>query len=415
MMLTAGLIWVGFHPFKFLKIMNEQLFIKLQDFRAALNSAFLEREHIVDGLLATLLCKQNAFLLGAPGTGKSDLVRAICSGIAGADYFGYLLTPTSDPSEVFGPVAVSKLLADEYTRDVHGYLPSCHIAFLDELFRGSSAILNSLLTLLNERTFNNGKDTIETPIQSIISATNSWPEEESLQAFADRFIFRPEVQFLSGKASKSILDQWALGLQERPEIRVHLTLDELKELQEAAKNVGVASNFLGDYSTLWEALSSNGITISDRRRVQILKFLKAWALVQGDEELTAEHFHNSLIHMVYRSTEDQKTIKEIIEAQFPTAAKLISDARRAADSIMSQFHTRARSHDGGSLSGLNDYAKDLKRFHRDVQTIAGKIDELIDSPSSKMPVGVRMNGVKLKNVLEEYKTQISVALAQITH
>lgn len=393
--------------------MNDQLFIKLQDFRASLNAAFLEREHIVDGLLATLLCKQNAFLLGAPGTGKSDLVRAICNGIEGADYFGYLLTPTSDPSEIFGPVAVSKLLADEYTRDVHGYLPSCHIAFLDELFRGSSAILNSLLTLLNERTFNNGKDTITTPIQSIISATNSWPEEESLQAFADRFIFRPEVQFLSGKASKSILDQWALGIQERPKVGVHLTLKELEELQQAVHGVDISENFLSDYSTLWELLSSNGIVISDRRRVQILKFLKAWTLVQGESQLCADHFHNSLVHMIYRNIEDQKTIREVIETQFPTAAKLLGDARRAADTIMTQFNVSSRKIEGASIESLNDYAKDLKRYHRDIQTIGSKVDELMDNPISKMPASVRMKGVKLQNILEEYKNKIAATLAEL--
>ena len=176
--------------------MNDTLFTKLQNFRAALNSAHLERSFIIDGQLATLISKQNAFLLGLPGTGKSDLIRSICSGIQEVDYFSYLLSPTTDPSELFGPVAITKLLNDEYTRDVEGYLPSAHVAFLDELFRGSSAILNSLLTLLNERTFNNGKTTIITPIQSIVAATNSWPDEESLQAFGDRFLFRPTVDSL---------------------------------------------------------------------------------------------------------------------------------------------------------------------------------------------------------------------------
>jgi MoxR-like ATPase len=188
-------------------MISDSLFSKLQSFRGALNAANLERESVIDGLLASLISKQNAFLLGAPGTGKSDLVRSMCKGIENTNYFGYLLTPTTDPSEVFGPVAVTKLLKDEYTRDVDGYLPSAHIGFLDELFRGSSAILNSLLTLLNERTFNNGKDIIETPIQSIVAATNSWPDEESLQAFADRFLFRPTVNFLKKPTSKRKLDE----------------------------------------------------------------------------------------------------------------------------------------------------------------------------------------------------------------
>ena len=93
--------------------MNTQLFKNFQDFRAQLNSRFLEREVIIDGLLASLITKQNAFLFGVPGTGKSELVREISNGFKGTHYFGYLLSPTTDPSELFGPVAVSKLLKDE--------------------------------------------------------------------------------------------------------------------------------------------------------------------------------------------------------------------------------------------------------------------------------------------------------------
>lgn len=291
--------------------MNDQLFGKLQNFRGALNAATLEREHVIDGLLASVISKQNAFLLGAPGTGKSDLVRSVCKGIKGANYFGYLLTPTTDPSELFGPVAVTKLLKDEYTRDVDGYLPSAHIGFLDELFRSSSAILNSLLSLLNERTFNNGNQVIETPLQSIIAATNSWPQEESLQAFADRFLFRPTVEMLKKPVSKRTLDEWALGIEDRPQVGEFLTLSELKEIQEAAKKVKVSDDFLDKFNSVWQMLAQRSITISDRRRVQILKFLRAWAIVQGDEELYPEHMHNSLVHIVYNDLEDQSTIIEL--------------------------------------------------------------------------------------------------------
>ena len=106
--------------------MKDTLFTNLQDFRSSLNSAFLERTPVIDGLLASVITKQNAFLFGLPGTGKSELVRAVSNGFEGSSFFGYLLSPTTDPSELFGPVAISKLLKDEYSRDVQGYLPSAN-------------------------------------------------------------------------------------------------------------------------------------------------------------------------------------------------------------------------------------------------------------------------------------------------
>jgi MoxR-like ATPase len=391
------------------------LFKALQGFRASLNTAHLEREEVIDGLLATLLSKQNAFLLGEPGTGKSDLVRSICGGINGANYFGYLLTPTSDPSELFGPVAVTKLLNDEYQRDVDGYLPSAHIAFTDELFRGSSAILNSLLTLLNERTFNNGKETIKTPIQSIVAATNSWPEEESLQAFADRFLFRPTVPFLTKSANKRTLDLWAAGIHERPEVGSHLTLDQLFELQQKAQELPVTEDFLDKFSELWSMLDARGIRISDRRRVQIIKFLKAWALIQGDDELYGEHMHNSLIHIVYRNEDDQSTIKECLMQVCPTAEKYFADAKRAASGIMTEFQANNVKLSGKSLSDLNDYVKQCRRYRSDIQKIQQKVNEALDGDRYKMSVSVRQKGVQLNRQLEKYSESIALTISEISN
>lgn len=394
--------------------MNEKLFIKFQNFRSSLNNSTLEREEIVDGLLATLLSKQNAFLLGEPGTGKSDLVRNLCSGIEGANYFGYLLTPTTDPSEVFGPVAVTKLLKDEYTRDTDGYLPSAHIAFLDELFRGSSAILNSLLTLLNERTFNNGKQNVQTPIQSIIAATNMWAEEESLQAFADRFLFRPTVKKLRKPASKALLDQWAAGIQPRPEVNCHLTLDELSQLQTEAADIKLSDQFLTKFGSVWEMLEQRSISISDRRRVQIIKFLKAWALVQGDDELSPEHMHNSIVHIVYQTEEDKDIICSVLEQEIPTAERILNDARRAATGIMAEYSAVHQKHQYNSVSDLNDFVIQIRKFHKDMSTVHEKVNEVLDGSKFKMSVNVRSNGVKLTRQLQAHCETLAKAINDLT-
>lgn len=393
--------------------MNTNLFTKLQNFRSALNAATLERADVIDGLLSCLISKQNAFLLGAPGTGKSDLIRNICAGVADAKYFGYLLTPTTDPSEVFGPVAVTKLLQDEYQRDTEGYLPSAHVAFLDELFRGSSAILNSLLTLLNERTFNNGKTTIITPIQSIVAATNSWPDEESLQAFSDRFLFRPTVECLKRPASKRILDQWALGVVKRPTIKPHLSLDDLFDLQKECEDVEVTEEFLDKFNSVWELLAQRNLTISDRRRVQILKFLRAWALVQGDDALHPEHMHNSLIHIIYTTPDDQTVIKEVLDQEIPTAARLFADAKRAASGVMAEFNVVVHRSRAQNLEALNDYVVILRKFHKDVGTIKSKVDDILTSDKVKMSASDRMGGVKLTQALQNNLDSIAREISEV--
>lgn len=393
--------------------MNTKLFTQLQNFRSALNAATLERTDVIDGLLSCLIAKQNAFLLGAPGTGKSDLVRNICKGITGVNYFGYLLTPTTDPSEVFGPVAVTKLLQDEYQRDIDGYLPSAHVGFLDELFRGSSAILNSLLTLLNERTFNNGKTTIQTPLQSIVAATNSWPEEESLQAFSDRFLFRPTVHALKKPASKRVLDQWALGIEQRPAVGEHLSLEQLSELQAEVETVKISDEFLDKFTSVWELLAQRGIVISDRRRVQILKFLRAWALVQGDDTVHPEHMHNSIVHIVYNSPDDQDVIKEVLDQEIPTAARLFGDAKRAASGVMAEFQSTVHRSRGQNLEGLNEYVVMLRKYHKDVGTIKAKVDEILTSDRLKIGASDRMNGVKLTQQLQNNLDTIAREISEV--
>ena len=396
--------------------MNSITFENIQNFRVALNNACLERTDIIDGLLASIISKQNAFLLGAPGTGKSDLVRKITHGIAGANYFGYLLSPTSDPSELFGPVKITKLMEDEYSRDTEGYLPSAHIAFLDELFRGNSAVLNSLLTILNERQYHNGKTTIQTPLQSIVAATNSWPEEESLQAFSDRFLFRPTVNFLRKPANRTVLDQWSLGIQQRPEVGVHLTLQDLFMMQTEAAKLPVSPDFLEKFSGIWDHLATRNITVSDRRRVQILRFLQAYALVQGDDTLLPEHCHNTLEHIAYTTPEDQEVIKEVVEQEVPSADRTLSVAKRAASAIMSEYQGAVNKQraQGASLAGLNEMVVKLSTKLKEMQALEAKVTEILEGGTGmRVGLSARERGMKLITSIQSNSQTIARAISDL--
>lgn len=393
--------------------MNDQLFTKLQNFRSSLNTSFLEREDVIDGLLASVITKQNAFLFGLPGTGKSELVRAVSNGFSGSKFFGYLLSPTTDPSELFGPVAVSKLLKDEYTRDTEGYLPNSNIAFLDELFRGSSAVLNSLLTILNERTFNNGKQVMTTPIQSIVAATNSFPQEEALQAFCDRFLFRPTINGLQKPASRRLLDQWALGLTKRPAVNSELTYEDLNTLNNDANDIAVSDEFLDRFSQVFDLLSSRGITISDRRRVQILKFMRGWALVQGDDTVYADHLHKPLIHIIYKNVDDINVIKEVLAQAIPTAEKMVADIKRAHNGLMTEHHT-VNSQEFKAIGDLNKLVSKLRKSHNDLSTLDQKLSSILDSNEYRMSASTRQDATKLSQTLEQSKQMIAKSISELT-
>jgi MoxR-like ATPase len=393
--------------------MNDTLFTTLQNFRGSLNTAFLEREEVIDGLLASVITKQNTFLFGLPGTGKSELVRAVSSGFEGSKFFGYLLSPTTDPSELFGPVAISKLLKDEYTRDVEGYLPSANIAFLDELFRGSSAVLNSLLTILNERTFNNGKEIMHTPIQSIVAATNSFPQEESLQAFCDRFLFRPTVEPLKKPTSRRLLDLWALGLKNRPVVKSGLTYKHLEELQESVSEIKVTDEFLDKFAQVFDLLASRGITISDRRRVQILKFIKGWAIVQGDDTVYADHLHKSLVHIIYQNVDDISVIKEVLQQAVPTAERMLTDIKRALASLINEFHS-INAQDCKAISDLNKLVNKLRKAHNDVLVLDQKLSSIMESSEYRISAATRQDATKTIQTLEQHKQIIAKSISELT-
>src|SRR6187401_3774973 len=130
---------------------------KLKKIREELKQMFLERGDLIDGALAALLSAQHLLIIGPPGTAKSMLADELCRRIEGASYFQWLLTRFTTPEEVFGAVSLKALEQDDYRRVTSHKLPEAHIAFLDEVFKASSSILNAILTLLNERRFHNGR------------------------------------------------------------------------------------------------------------------------------------------------------------------------------------------------------------------------------------------------------------------
>src|SRR5262249_54450868 len=154
-------------------------------------------------------------------------------------YFEYMLTRFSEPNELFGPIDIARLREGVVATVTTGMLPEAEFAFLDELFNANSAILNNLLTVLNERIYRRGSETHQLPLLSLFSASNHLPEDDALKALFDRFLLRCHVDNLPRNRTAALLVAgWALEQSPPPEAGV--SADDLRELSRRVCDIDLA-------------------------------------------------------------------------------------------------------------------------------------------------------------------------------
>src|SRR5436309_4680119 len=175
-----------------------------------LKARFVGRDEVVDLTALAAIAGEHLLLYGPPGTAKSALIRQFSLAVRGR-YFEYMLTRFSEPNEVFGPIDLGRLREGVVATVTTGMLPEAEFAFLDELFNANSAILNNLLTVLNERVYRRGAEMHRLPLLSLFSASNALPEDDALRALFDRFLLRCHVDNLKRDAMPQLLTAgWAL-------------------------------------------------------------------------------------------------------------------------------------------------------------------------------------------------------------
>ncbi|HZR85001.1 MAG TPA: AAA family ATPase [Candidatus Binatia bacterium] len=279
---------------------------RLRAVAGELARVFVERTEVLEGALAALIARQHVLLVGPPGTAKSMLADELCRRIDGATYFQWLLTKFTTPEEVFGAVSLRALENDEYRRVTTGKLPEAHVAFLDEVFKASSSILNALLTILNERRFHNGGRPLDVPLLSLFGAANELPEEEELAAVYDRFLVRFVVGYVA--------EDWRflrMLAAPAPDVGATLSLADVRSLQAAAERVEIPDAVLRSIVEVRRALQGRDLTPSDRRFRQSLSLMRALALVRGkarvgDDELLF------LEHVLWRDPSERDTVREVL-------------------------------------------------------------------------------------------------------
>ncbi len=283
---------------------------RLDRFRQALGRYFVKKQELIDLMTVCAVAQEPLLLVGPPGTAKSDLVLKFkdALGLKDGEYFEYMLTRFTEPGEVMGPIDVAKLREGRYLRRSQGKLPTAKLVFLDEIFKSNSAILNALLTVVNERKYYQDGQPVPVELKILFAATNEIPEHSELAALKDRFCLKAACRSVSedhflplidaGLASQSWKD-----LGQKPWAESHATLDDfLKANRYLAMQFGRAEGANGEEKdrhrffpeplllelrrVLRTLVREDGVFISDRKIVKLYRLLRtrAWVMHGGAVE-----------------------------------------------------------------------------------------------------------------------------------
>jgi MoxR-like ATPase len=364
-------------------VIDAGLVARLAEIERELGAALVEREAVTHLALVCLLARQHMVLLGPPGTGKSYLVERLLAHIGGAGGFDILMTRFTTPDEVLGPVSLAAMKAGlPQERITALMLPEAHLAFFDEVWKASSAILNALLMAMNERAVRNAGRKQAIPLMTIFGASNEMPQGDDLSAAWDRFLVRVVVGYVSERGFRRLLTLAP------PPPTVTVTLDELTALQRAASAVLLPDSLLDALEALRKALLAEGIAVSDRRWQQSMGLIRAAALMDG--RATAEEDDLAVLaHVCWTQPEQQPRIAaqvgKLANPLNQRATELADDAKSVYDLALAKWGDRSlKAEERASMvvaqvAKLNTYYRDITAVYRQAQAEgrgAAKIEAL---------------------------------------
>lgn len=338
---------------------------ELRVIQTELNSRFFERSEAIEGLMLAALTAQHCFILGPPGTAKSQLVRDFTSRFTGARYFEQLLSKNRPDAAVLGPYDLTRLRDhSEFVRKDSGFLTDCDFAFLDEIGKTSATLGHDLLAALNERLkheVNAGRSAQPIPLHSAFTASNELPaaESEDMAALWDRLLVRVEVDYVRADANfRELMEQPTL-----PVAKTHVPFEDLKTAAKDVSEVMVMPDLLDGVLVIRNNMRKAGLSVSDRRWRASIQLIRASAYLAGREIAELEDL-SVLRFSLWDDLTEAKKINHIILAVANPAAEEALDLLDGAHAIAAEMNSRSGESKEAVTKYLPEAMGKLKRIHR---------------------------------------------------
>lgn len=293
--------------------------------RRDMNDTLIERGGEIDVLLTAVICQENPVFVGDPGTGKSFLLDTFLRWLSeDSSKWSGLFNKHTQPEEVFGPIDVRGLKDGVYKRVTAGKLPTVTVGFGDEIFKASTAILNTMLRILNEREYDDGTGTlVKCPLRVFVAASNEWPSDQEggaeLGALFDRFLFRKTVRPISRAGRSELL--W--NRDHTPTLSTSITIAELEQAHAEADAMPISKKAVAVFEQILDALNAEGIFPGDRRMFKAVHAVQGYAYLCGASEVEPEHLE-ILQHVLWNDPSEQpgKCASIVMRLANPTAHKV---------------------------------------------------------------------------------------------
>lgn len=345
-----------------------------QELEKSLNSEVLERNEEIHTAILALVAKRHHFQVGPPGTAKSLLVTRLAQKIGGLPeygYFHYLLTQFTVPGELYGPPNLKDMRDKGIFRlNTDGKLPKACIAFLDEIFKGNSSILNANLTIMNERKFFNSTDDPAIPLISMFAASNEMPSGDNLNALWDRLHFRHQVIPLQEDTAFMAMLQHPTWSDDKI-----ITLADIEAANIEANKIQLTKNCYDSIRDLKHDLDNEGMKVTERRWMDCIPIIKAEAWLQGQEvaDITAMR---PLMHVLWEDLDNRKKVERMvldIANPLDKEAGALYDKLVALETKMKQ-DLKANATDNKKVTGIGvEVGKKLKTANAQYEDIEKRI------------------------------------------